>query len=194
MDDFNKDQPQNSQAPEENASPLGTEEDQLADAAAHDAASEEVELQKIQQKLNDTKDQLMRALAETENLRKRAERDRQDASQYAITQFARDLLSVADNLSRAVLEMEKVDSPEVANLLEGVKITQNELLKAFEKHKIKQVNPLHGPFDHNHHQAMFEVETSDHPAGTVVELLQPGYVLGDRLLRPALVGVSKDKS
>lgn len=172
---------------------IGAEEDVLSNAAEAHAAKDQDAFEQMNKQLNDTREQLMRALAETENQRKRAERDRQDASQYAITQFARDLLPVADNLARAIDQMEKGLTPEIAPLMEGVKITQNELLKAFEKHKIQQISPLNGPFDHNLHQAMFEVETDDHPAGTVVELLQPGYVLAERLLRPALVGVSKKK-
>ena len=86
--------------------------------------------------------------------------------------------------------MENGDHDDIDGMIEGVKITQSELDKAFEKHRIKKIEPRDVPFDHNHHQAMFEVETDAHPAGMVVELVQVGYILGDRLLRPAMVGAA----
>jgi molecular chaperone GrpE len=148
----------------------------------------------LETQLQDTKDQLLRALAETENVRKRAERERHEVTQYAITNFSRDLLSVADNLSRAIESMEKSATEETKTLLEGVKITEKELQKVFEKYKIEKIAPGEEPFNHHFHQAMFEVETDDHPAGTIVNVLQVGYKLGERLLRPAMVGVAKPKS
>lgn len=148
-------------------------------------------INELEQQLAATKDQLLRTFAESENVRKRAERDRQDASQYAITQFARDLLSVADNLNRALIAMEQNTTPEVKTLLEGVEMTEKELVKVLEKHHIKKLYPLHEAFDPKFHQAMFEVDHDQHDAGTITEILQAGYILNDRLLRPAMVGVVK---
>ncbi|MGH7033209.1 MAG: nucleotide exchange factor GrpE [Stellaceae bacterium] len=141
----------------------------------------------------DLKDRLLRALAETENVRRRAERDRSDAAKYGVTQFARDLLDVADNLRRAIdsLPEAQVRDDATRNLLAGVAATERALLTAFERHGIKRVDPKGERFDHNFHQAIFEAENTGKPAGTVVEVLQAGYVLHDRLLRPAMVGVAK---
>jgi molecular chaperone GrpE len=141
------------------------------------------------------KDQLLRALAESENIRKRAERDKTDARRYAATELARDLLSVADNLRRALdsaagLEVGD-DDQALKGLIDGVAMTERDLLGALERNGVKKIEPLDEPFDHNLHQAMYEVPNSGKPAGTVVELLQPGYVIHDRLLRPAMVGVAK---
>jgi molecular chaperone GrpE len=157
-------------------------------------SSEIVREEDLQAENSALKDQLLRTMAELENYRKRAEREREEMAKFAITGFARDLLSVADNLRRA-LESVPVDheKPEELqkNLLEGVEITEKELLSAFKKHGIEKIEPLGQPFDHHLHQAMFEVEDSDQPVGTVVHLMQPGYSLNGRLLRPAMVGVSK---
>jgi len=153
-------------------------EEQLAEARAETA---------------DLKDRLLRALAETENMRRRAERERADATKYGVTQFARDLLDVADNLRRALDSMpeSQVRDAVTRNLLAGVAATERTLLAAFERHGIRRVDPKGERFDHNFHQAIFEAENTGKPAGTVVEVLQPGYLLHDRLLRPAMVGVAK---
>ena len=139
-------------------------------------------------------DKALRAVAEMENYRRRADKEREDVAKYAITNFAREMLPVADNLRRALDSQPKAES-EVATQLKafvsGVELTERELLAAFERFGIKQVSPLGQPFDHNFHQAMFELEDLTQPAGTVVQVMQPGYVLKDRLLRPALVAVSK---
>jgi molecular chaperone GrpE len=139
------------------------------------------------------KDQLLRALADTENLRRRAEREREDTSKYAIATLARDILSVADNLRRALEAMPADQAPNDAarNLLAGVEATERELLGIFERRGIKRIEPLGERFDPNFHQAMFEVPNSGQEPGTVVQVLQPGYIIHDRLLRPALVGVAK---
>lgn len=145
--------------------------------------------------LADTKDRLLRALAEVENLRRRSARELDEARKYAISGFARELLEVDDNLSRALASLPS-DAGEgkgsVKTLAEGVALTQKALSACFERHRIAKVTPQIGEkFDHNRHQAMFEVE-SDQPAGTIAQVLQPGYVIADRLLRPALVGVAKE--
>lgn len=139
------------------------------------------------------KDQALRALAETENTRRRSERELQDMSKYAVTGFARDLVSVLENLQRAVdsipAEM-KESQPAVKNLALGVEMTLNELLGAFGKHGIKRIDPMGQKFDHNFHQAVAQIDTPDAEGGTVVQVLQAGYVIHDRLLRPAMVGVA----
>jgi molecular chaperone GrpE len=157
------------------------------------AASAEQRLAAVEAELADTKDRLLRALAETENVRRRLQRERDDAQKYAVSGFAKDLLSVVDNLRRALEAMpeSEVKDARTQSLRDGVAATERELLAAFERHGLKRIDPKGEKFDHNFHQAIFEVERSDVPAGTVVEVLQPGYVLHDRLLRPAMVGVAK---
>jgi molecular chaperone GrpE len=162
------------------------------DPAAEDA-SPETRIASLEAELAEQKDRLLRALAETENVRRRAQREREDASKYAVAGFAKDLLSVADNLRRAlesVPESEVIDG-RTRSLLEGVAATERELLGVFERFGIKRVDPKGEPFDHNFHQAIFEAERLGEPGGTIIEVLQPGYVLHDRLLRPAMVGVAK---
>ncbi len=156
-------------------------------------ASPEERLAAVEAELADTKDRLLRALAETENVRRRFQREREDAQKYAISGFAKDLLSAVDNLRRAldaVPEAEVTDA-RTRSLLDGVAVTERELLAAFERHGVKRIDPKGERFDHNFHQAIFEAERPGTPAGTVIEVLQPGYVLHDRLLRPAMVGVAK---
>lgn len=140
------------------------------------------------------KDQLLRALAEAENVRRRGERERAEVAKYAIQNFARDVVSVADNLKRALASVapgEVAGNTALKALADGVELTEREFLAMLERHGIKRIEPLGQKFDHRYHEAMFEVEDPGQPAGTVVQLLQPGYVLQDRLLRPAMVGVSK---
>jgi molecular chaperone GrpE len=165
-----------------------------AEAPAAEAPSAEERLAALEAELADVKDRLLRALAETENVRRRAQREREEALKYAVAGFAKDLLSTADNLRRA---LDSVPASEIADeraksLLQGVAATERELLAVFERYGIRRIDPKGERFDHNYHQAIFEVENSQEPAGTVVEVLQPGYVLHDRLLRPAMVGVAKE--
>jgi molecular chaperone GrpE len=157
------------------------------------SASLEEQLAQARAEAAELKDRLLRALAETENVRRRAERERSDATKYGVTQFARDLLDIADNLRRALESMPESQARDdvTRNLLAGVAATERALLAAFERHGIKRVDPKGERFDHNLHQAIFEAENTGKPAGTVVEVLQPGYLLHDRLLRPAMVGVAK---
>jgi molecular chaperone GrpE len=159
---------------------------------AEPAVDEKAELQKL---AADLKDRFLRAVAETENVRKRAEREVADARSYAIANFARDAISVADNLNR-VLEAVAADAktaadPALKALLEGVELTEREFQKTLAKHGVKQLDPTGEKFDPNFHQAMFEVPDQNVPAGMVVQVMQTGYAIGDRVLRPALVGVSK---
>jgi molecular chaperone GrpE len=147
----------------------------------------------LEAELAEQKDRLLRALAETENVRRRAQREREDASKYAVAGFAKDLLSAADNLRRALesLPEAEIKDERTRGLLAGVAATERELLSVFERHGIRRIDPKGDPFDHNLHQAIFEAERPDQPSGSIVEVLQPGYVLHDRLLRPAMVGVAK---
>jgi molecular chaperone GrpE len=140
-------------------------------------------------------DRWRRALAETENLRRRAERDVADARIYGIVNFAREVVGVADNMTRAMQALDdeirgKVDAG-VKALLDGVELTERELLNVLEKHGVKKIEPLGQKFDPNLHQAMFEVPDPSVPSGTVVQVVQSGYTIGERLLRPAMVGVAK---
>jgi molecular chaperone GrpE len=143
----------------------------------------------------DYKDRLLRSLAEMENLRRRTERQVADARDYGIAGFARDILAVADNMARALgaLDPELREKAEagVKALLDGVELTERELLKALEKHGVKKFDPLGEKFDPNLHQAMFEMPDPSRPAGTVAQVVQPGYMIGERILRPALVGIAK---
>jgi molecular chaperone GrpE len=141
------------------------------------------------------KDKLLRTLAEMENLRKRTEREVADARLYGITSFAREVLQVADNMHRALEvigpELREQGDAKVKSLIEGVELTERELLKALEKHGVKKFSPQGEKFDPNVQQAMFEMETADVPPGHVAQVIQAGYMIGERVLRPAMVAVAK---
>jgi molecular chaperone GrpE len=141
------------------------------------------------------KDKLLRTLAEMENLRKRTEREVGDARLYGIASFARDVLAVADNMHRALEaigpELREAADAKIKALIEGVDLTERELLKSLEKNGVKKFSPQDEKFDPNVHQAMYEVPTADQPPGQVAHVIQAGYMIGDRVLRPALVAVSK---
>ena len=140
------------------------------------------------------KDQLLRALADIENMRRRSEREAANVRKYGHTPFARDLVGAIDNLARVVESApENLDQADetVKSLITGIQLSWTELQSVIEKNGIKRVEPLGEKFDYNLHQAMFEVPTNDQPSGMVLEVVQHGYVLHDRLLRPAMVGVSK---
>ncbi len=148
----------------------------------------------LEREVAELKDQHLRALADAENARRRAQRDREDAAKFGATGLARDLLSVADNLRRAiesVPEDARAGDAALESLVSGVEMVERELLSAFGKHGIEKIVPEGERFDPNLHQAMFEVEDSGQPAGTVVQVLQPGYIINGRLLRAAMVGVAK---
>jgi molecular chaperone GrpE len=173
------------------------EENDGATGAPENAPEEtslDARLAALEAELAETRDKLLRALAETENVRRRGQREREDAQRYSLQNFAKDMLNVADNLHRALesLPADAAEDGATRNLLAGVAATERELLAALERHGVRKVEPKPGDrFDHNLHEAMFEVETPDRPAGTIVQVLQPGYVIHDRLLRPAMVGVAK---
>ena len=143
----------------------------------------------------DFKDRMLRALAEMENLRKRTEREVADARTYGVTSFARDVLQVADNMHRALDaigdELRETADSKVTALLEGIDLTERELTKVLEKHGVKMFSPLGEKFDPNFHQAMYEVPDPSAAPGTVAQVIQAGYLIGERVLRPAMVAVVK---
>lgn len=143
------------------------------------------------------KDRLLRAAAETENVRRRLEREKQDATAYAVTGFARDLLGVVDNLRRALdaIPAEARENDEaVKTIVTGVEMTERELLNTLQRHGVTRIETQGQKLDPNRHQAMLEVENADAEPGTIVHELQAGYVIKDRLLRPALVSVAKARA
>jgi molecular chaperone GrpE len=143
----------------------------------------------------DARDKMLRTLAEMENLRKRTAREVSDARTYGITGFARDVLDIADNLQRALdalpVEARANADPGLMSLIEGVELTERSLLNTLEKNGVKKFDPAGQKFDPNFQQAMYEVPDASVPSGTVVQVVQTGYMIGERILRPALVGVSK---
>jgi molecular chaperone GrpE len=205
-----EDKVQNEQEPEVSEKPDQAEDWQNA---IEDGPDEDIPLNDDAKDVDDTfeallqerdqlKDQLLRALAETENMRRRTERETQSARKYGHTSFARDLVGAIDNLARAIEAAGASGSEAVAadeatqSLIKGIELSWTEILSVIEKHGITQINPVGEKFDYNQHQAMFELPTDEHEPGMVVEVVQHGYMLHDRLLRPAMVGVSKaaDKS
>jgi len=155
----------------------------------------ESEADGLRTELADMRDRMLRALAETENTRRRAEREKQDASQYAVTRFARDMLQIADNFARALAAapqaLRDAADPQLKAVLDGVEATERQLLAALERHGVKPIDTADGRFDPNLHQAIAEVPGGDKPAGSIVDVVQAGYTIGDRLLRPAMVTVAK---
>ena len=166
-----------------------------ADAARAAPASEAIDPADHARVASEYKDKLLRVLAEMENLRRRTARETADARIYGISAFARDILAVADNMERALQALdaelrEKADAG-IKALLDGVELTERELLKVLEKHGVKKFDPLGQKFDPNLHQAMFELPDPSRPAGTIAQVMQPGYTIGDRILRPAMVAVAR---
>ena len=151
-------------------------------------------IEDLQAEIAELNDKLLRAVAETENVRRRALRDREEASKYAIANFARDIIGVADNMQRAVDSIDtdlRKDSSAVDNVAVGLEMSAREVMSIFERFGIKKIEALGGRFDHNLHEALFEFEDPSKPAGTVFQIMETGYTLNGRLLRPAKVGVTK---
>jgi molecular chaperone GrpE len=181
--------------PAATAQPADAETDAAPTPAMDEATDEPIsELDELRAEVTSLKDQLLRALAENENTRRRAEREREDATKFAISNFARDMVGIADDLNRALdslpEDQKSADGP-LKTLVEGVEITRRNLGAAFNRQSISRIGPEGEKFDHNLHEAMFEVETPDKEPGTVVQVIQHGYKIHDRLLRPARVGVAK---
>ena len=193
------DQPKDERAPEQTAA-----ETEYAEAAATgEAFQAEADAQtadyeavvRLVKENEELKDRALRLAAEMENLRRRTARDVQDARAYAIANFARDMLQVSDNLNRALEALppgaREGDDAGFKALVEGVEITDRAMLAALERHGVRKLDPQGERFDPHFHQAMFEVSNPDVPTGTVVQVVQTGYIIGERVLRPAMVGVAK---
>jgi molecular chaperone GrpE len=177
----------------QNAAPQAEPANDVAPEAA--SAPEADPIAVLEAEKADLKDKMLRLMADMENLRRRTEREVADARTYAVANFARDMLNVADNVRRAIESV-----PEEARstaegafkaLIEGIDLTERDLLKNLERHGVKKLDPQGQKFDPNVHQAMFEIPNAEVPNGTVLQVVQSGYVIGERVLRPALVGVSK---
>ena len=149
----------------------------------------------IKEKLAEAQEQVLRTLADSENLRRRLEREKEDLGNYIVSNFAKEILAVVDNLQRAIksIEDKKEDKKALSTFVEGIELTEKQLISSLEKFKINKINTINEPFDPNLHQAMFEVEGKDSESGKISEVIQDGYTIGDRLLRPAMVGVFKSK-
>lgn len=180
----------------------GDEEDYIPEGEAGEtgaddaAAALEAEIAALRTEIAELKDRTLRALADAENTRRRAEREKQDASQYAISRFARDMLSVADNFARAIgacpPEARESASPQVKAVIEGVEATDRQLVATLERYGIKPIDTADTKFDPNLHQAIAEVPGEGKPAGMIVDVVQMGYQIGERLLRPAMVTVARN--
>lgn len=178
-----------------NGDPAQPQAEPAPQETAEAAAPQPDALTTLMAERDELKDRVLRTLAEMENLRRRTERDVADARMYAVTNFARDLLNSADNIRRAI-ESVPAEERETAQgafkaLLDGIELTERDLSKTLERHGVKLIEPKGQRFDPNRHQAMFEVPDAEVPSGTVVQVVQSGYVIGERVLRPALVGVAK---
>lgn len=202
------DQEKKNETPEEAAAATDAAADMAAEAAEAaeaeeqaeaDAAGEDVQVEidaagKADAEIADLKDKLLRALADIENLRRRSQKEREDALKYASANFARDMLSVADNLRRAIESIPEEGDPDGAALvgfIEGIALTEKDLLSALERHKITKIEPMGEKFDPQFHEALFEIPTNDAASGTVMQVMETGYTIHDRLLRPAKVGIAK---
>lgn len=166
-----------------------------ANVAAEEAAAEPDPVEVLTAEIEDLRDQRLRLVAEMENLRRRTAREVKDAKSYAISGFARDMLQVSDNLQRALSavpeQAEGAADNGLKTLIEGVELTERAMLSALERHGVRKLDPKGQKFDPNFHQAMFEVPNTEVPNNTVIEVVQTGYVIADRMLRPAMVGVAK---
>jgi molecular chaperone GrpE len=150
-------------------------------------------IEKLNEEITSLKDQRLRAIAELENFRKRAEKDQSDALKYGISNFAKEIINIRDNIERAQSSVtdEAKNNEAIKSVIEGIDLIAQSVVSTFEKIGIKKIESLNEKFDHNLHQAMMEIENDELDPGTIVQELIPGYTLHDRLLRPAMVGVSK---
>ena len=163
-----------------------------------EAQFKEIDYSELEEKLKEAENQILLSLADNDNLRKRFDREKEDLSNYVISSFAKEILSVLDNLERALKSIDqeelKKSDQNVSQFIEGIELTEKQIVTIFEKFKIEKIDSLDQNFDPNLHQAMFEVENTDKQPGIITEVIQEGYRIGDRLLRPAMVGVVKKKS
>jgi molecular chaperone GrpE len=182
------------EANEDQARPADSPKADTQDAVVDEGAQLGAELNALLLENADMRDRLLRTMADMENLRRRTEREKTDTARYAISNFARDVLTVGDNLKRTIQHVPAeaaAQDPALKSFLEGVEITERELLNVLERHGVTQIEPLGQRFDPNCHQAMYEVQNAEVPDGTVVDVMQSGYMIGDRCLRPALVAIAK---
>jgi len=167
----------------------------MSDEANNPEAAPVDEVDALRAEVADMRDRLLRALADAENTRRRAEREKQDASQYAVTKFARDMLQIGDNFARALAAapqaLRDAADPQLKAVLDGVEATERQLLASLERHGVKPIDTADGKFDPNLHQAIAEVPGGDKPPGSIVDVVQAGYTIGERLLRPAMVTVAR---
>jgi molecular chaperone GrpE len=185
----NKDDAQSAGSAPQSAGPA-----QPQDAGPEGAKSLQAVVAALQAEVGDLKDKWLRAHAEMENLRKRAEREREEAARYAITKLARDIVGVGDNFQRAIDAVPAAAAetdPALRSFLDGVTMTERELLNALDRHGIKRLQPMNEPFNPHLHEAVRQVPRSDVPEGTIVEVYQAGYTIAERVLRPAMVGVAQ---
>ncbi len=190
----------NNQVEDEKTTSVNKDDTQINESAStdeKDSSKNEEDLDNdennSQDETKDLKDQLLRSLAENENLRKRTIKEIEQIKKYGHINLLRDFLNVVDNMERAVKSSTSENQSEtgVKNLIDGIEIVFKEMNSLLDKNQIKKIEPLHEKFDYNFHQAMFEAPSSDYEEGLIIEVIQPGYVLHDRLIRPAMVGVSK---
>ena len=181
---------------QDSENPTSEKEEQVSETPKE---KEEVEIspkdliEKLNEEIIGLKDQRLRAIAELENFRKRAEKDQSDALKYGISNFAKEIINIRDNIERAQssISEEAKNNETIKSVIEGIDLIAQSVVATFEKIGIKKIESLNEKFDHNLHQAMMEIENDDLEPGTIVQELIPGYTLHDRLLRPAMVGVSK---
>ena len=176
------------------SAPAGQEPAPAASQEPLTPAAAEAAIGALRAEAAELKDKLLRAHAEVENIRKRAEREREETAKYAISKLAREVVGVGDNFQRAIEAVPAgaaEQDPALKSFLEGVTMTERELLNVLERHGIKRIQPLNEPFNPHLHQAVMEIQRTDVPAGTAVQVFQAGYTIGDRVLRPAMVAVSK---
>ena len=168
-------------------------EQEMPEARMADSGPDPIAVLKAE--VESLRDQRLRALAEAENIRRRADREKSDASQYAVTKFARDMVSIADNFSRALAacppELRAAADPQIRAVLDGVEATDRQLMATLERYGVKPISTEEGKFDPNLHQAIAEVPGKGKAPGSIVDVVQMGYMIGDRLLRPAMVTVAK---
>lgn len=184
-------------SPSEEDDPLAPEPQQelYGEEDPLNAPEGNVEILAMQNELAEAKDKMVRAVAEAENTRRRAQKEREDARKFAISGFAKDLLSVSDNLRRAldaIPDELKNENEQIKSLVEGIEATERELLRAYEKNGITAIDTTNSVFDPNIHEVMFETPGTGQPGGTIIQTLEMGYMLNKRLLRPARVGIAKD--
>ena len=175
--------------------PTSEKEEQVSESPKEkeEEVSPEDLIEKLNEEISGLKDQRLRAIAELENFRKRAEKDQSDALKYGISNFAKEIINIRDNIERAQssISEEAKNNEAIKSVIEGIDLIAQSVVSTFEKIGIKKIESLNEKFDHNLHQAMMEIENDDLEPGTIVQELIPGYTLHDRLLRPAMVGVSK---